>query len=357
MKAPYVTWQDLQRMPLGVAWSAMGAPNTFSPGSEENRAQLTEICFTATNFALVEVNQELAAGIQSEQLAGPRSHRIGVAPSGEMRFLTTYFPILKVVAGCFNPAGLFPPAYTLIPPGYAYPEEQPFTYGTGLPSASTGGMAAIRMSPGYAGGWYGGSGGTMYTMQYVSGWPHAELTEAIAAGVSEIPVDEILGFAGTTVPIFDGPNTEQVQVASVTPNAPAAWSATSTYNPGVLVTFNDVLYLSLIASGPNLPVGAQQPSTNSSAYWTTPPEPCGPGTLSLLNPTQKPHQNLPVLVTGLPRVVRWACALEAKAQGLEQGLATVSIPGEGGQATSTAEAIEAAHRDAVAALANFRRIY
>ena len=79
-------------------------------------------------------------------------------------------------------------------------------------------------------------------------------------------------------------------------------------------------------------------------------------TLNLVAPTRYAH-NAPVLVTAIPKGIRWATALYAKAWSLQNGLAAVSIPGSDGKAVTTEEAIEEAMKLAAIAVAPYCRIY
>jgi hypothetical protein len=90
------------------------------------------------------------------------------------------------------------------------------------------------------------------------------------------------------------------------------------------VSLSGANYACLVTNGPGTVNGAITPGT-STAYWAANPEPAGPGTLELLSPIRNPH-TAPVLVTTVPPQVRWAVALYAKAEALERGVATMSIP-------------------------------
>jgi len=350
---PYSLPLDIQSAPLGVSWQSIGSPGSTKPDTSQNTAALLSICLTATTEVEAECNQRLACQVITEQLVGP-GHRIGIQNSGMARFITSFTPVSKVVAGLVAPVGVPHPNYTLIPAGNAYPEEQPAATGLTTPYQFGGGMAAIMINPAYM-GWGWGREGTLVVMQYLNGWPNAQLTEDAAAGATTLEVSEVAGMTGADVWISDGGYMEEVSVTSATVTPPA-WSAASNYRAGQLVTYQGATYQGLIASGPGTPAGVQTPQTASTPWWITPAEPTGPGTLTLATPTLFAH-TAPVLVTGLPYNVRWATALYAKAQALQRGLATVSVPGTGGKAAAADDAIDAARMEAVAVLAAYRRIY
>jgi hypothetical protein len=349
---PYVSAVDLtQTLPLGVSWTTMGKVAGTNPNEQQNAAALDQVCRLASAQTRGEAQQDLACRLITESQRGPSSW-IGTLPSGQGRMLARFFPIWKVVGAAVSDAAAFPKNWTIIPPGYAYPEMT--TMDGLLPSGLGGWSNAILLSPNYF-GWAFGRYGMEVQVSYLHGWPHAQLTADVEAGADTIDVDVLDGYIpGARLEVMDGAAIEQVEIQSVTPATPAAYSATLTYPTGALVTLSATTYQCLIANGPGAPNGVQGP-TSTSAYWTTTIEPTGPGTVTLGGTLEFDH-NAGTLVTALPYSVRWATGLFAKAMALQRGLATVSLPGNAGKGVSTEEAIDSAIKEAVAALGPYRRI-
>lgn len=275
MPSPYILPSDLIPAPLGVAWSTIGAtdPGATIPTAAQNLAELTNICWRATELVDNEAVQTLRATIFTEQLPAP-SHRVGILPNGNARFMTSFNPIINVVAGQYALGG--PPFnWQTIPVDYMVPEESPILgVGSAAPIGATAGVNAILIG-GQVIGWWGGRMGTRVSVTYENGWPHAGLTADVAAGAVTLTVDDVTGWAGVAGMIYDGANTETVQVLSVTPDTPGQVA------------------------------------------------PAGPGTLTLVTGTLYPH-TAPVLVSALPASLRWAAMLAAKEEALSRGVPAVS---------------------------------
>jgi hypothetical protein len=354
--APYVSAVDLmQTYPLGVSWGSIGKVGSTNPSEQQNAAALDQLCRLATANARGELQQDAHTTFITEGQRGP-GQWIGTMASGQGRMLARMFPIWRIEAAAVAAAADFPKNWTVIPPGYVYPELG--TMNGILPSGIGGWSNAILISPSYF-GWGFGRNGVEVQVSYLHGWPNTQLTAEANADVSTLTVDQLCGVVpGIEMMLMDGADIEQVQIASVTPATPAAYSATQPYSPGKLVTYSAETWQALIPSGPGLPNGVQTPGSNSP-YWTSTVDPTGPGTVTLAANTQFSHQE-GTLLTALPYDVRWGTALYAKALALQRGLATVTVPGPGGGGGrgggSTEMAIEAAQKEAVSILAPYRRI-
>lgn len=306
-------------------------PSNATP--DQLQAALQDLCVTATAMANNEVGQTLRATVDLETLQAP-SHRVGIEPNGWARFVTSLFPVLKVVqcqvayGGPRTPAagGVAAFNYTTVPAGMAFPEQAPFgVLGSSAPGGATGGMNAIMIAGGFV-NWGRGRMGTRISMLYVNGWPHTSITETVDAGVTVLPVDDVTGWfnsadaVGATGRIFNQESSEIVHVIGATPN-----TAPTDINP----------------------------------------EPHGPGTLTLAGPTTFAHTVGPAhgpIVTALPTTVRDATMLFAAAQGLRNGMATMTAPSLPGAATSSGTggvqgAIKFLEEQAAWNLRSFKRTY
>ncbi len=270
------------------------------------------------------------------------------------RMITNWQPIRRVLQGAVAPVVQIPKTFTVIPPSSIYPENPPMGFfGTTTPEPYHSGNNSILISPTYMNWWYGRYGTEIWAT-YLNGWPHTALTADSAEGARTLAVDDVTGMGGAAPWINDGGVTEQVVVTAVTPNAPVAYDATVTYPAGILVTSGGSTFQAMIPNGPGTPFGPQTPV--AGPYWSTTLEPAGPGTLTIASATLFAHTS-GATVTAVPDGALWACALFAKAVALQRGLATVSIPSDGGdKAVSTEMAIQEAMREGVAHLVDFRRI-
>lgn len=366
MAAPYLEVADLLQQPLGVAWTAFGGgPTTSSPPDTDNASALLVGCEWASAEVNREANQNLGCALVSQDYYVP-SHRASVQPNGTVRLLADLFPVLNIALALSSvSAQPWPKNWVVIPPGAAWPERRPVgVYGTSEPSGFAAGGNGILIGGGFGGlgYWSGGlgRGGVQVFINYLHGWPHSVLVEDCTQGATSLAIDEVAGMQGAALNILDGTSAETVQVASITMPTPPAYSASGVYFPGVVVSDGaGNSWQCGVSNGPGTLSGVQAlPTTLPTVgpYWSSAVVPAGPGTINLVAPTTYAH-TAPVLVTAIPKGIRWATALYAKAWSLQNGLAAVSIPGSDGHAVTTEEAIEEAMKLAAIAVAPYCRIY
>src|SRR5260221_296901 len=73
---PYITPDMLQRQPTGIAWNSLVPRNGSS--SQDLNAILIDVCQQATGLVDGHCNQPLRATLNTEELSGPGSNRVGV---------------------------------------------------------------------------------------------------------------------------------------------------------------------------------------------------------------------------------------------------------------------------------------
>jgi hypothetical protein len=356
MSAPYQLPGDLQNQPLGVSWTTLGGGNTLRADAAASQAAMMTIARTATSSCDSEAGQMLRSTLMTETFYAP-SHRCGILPSGLGRLHASMNPITKVVYAQVAPANQLPtPSWTQLPVGCAYPEEEP-PYGghnNAAPGGAHGGAAGILFSGNYV-NWTQGRMGIRGQVSYLAGWPHTALTSAASTSDMSILVDDVTGWEGATGIITDGGNTELVSCAIAVAALAPPYNAAANYAPSRFVSYLGQNFFSTVANGPNTAAGVVTPGTGS--VWMENTEPAGPGTLELVEPLAFDHA-APVLVTTLPSGVRWACALYAKAQALERGIATMTIESaEGSGGGGLGGAINSARTEAAIAIRDYARVY
>lgn len=355
--APYLCPAHLVTQPLGVSWKSLGVQGSTNPPEAANTAALVAVVQTASNQVDVETGMTPRSMIVAEAIRGP-SHRLGFLPGNSTaRLLTSWHPIPKVLQGAVAPTSQVPKTWTVIPPNGIFPESPPQGfYGTSTAEPYHGGNNAILVPGGNIGGigWWYGRYGTEVWPTFLNGWPHGSLVAGVSAGVTTLYIDDLTGFVGSAPWINDGSTSEQITVLSAASSVvAAAWSNSVYYPPGAVASLSGVTYQAMLPSGPGSPFGPQSPP--ASGYWSTTIEPTGPGVLTLAAPGVVNAHSAGATITAIPHAVLWAAALFAKAEALQRGLATVSIPGDSGKAPSTEEAINAAIKEAVANLVPFGR--
>lgn len=342
-----------------MSWATIGQQGTTNPPTEVNSVAIAQVLRTASNQVDKECGQTLRSMVVAEAIRGP-SHRMGFLPGSSVaRALTSWHPIRRVLQGAIAPVGVTPASYNVIPAGNIFPESGPMGFfGTTTPEPYHGGNNSLLISAGFI-NWGYGRYGTELWATFLNGWPHGSMAVGCSEGVSTLEVDEICGMVGSAPWINDGPSTEQVVVVGATPATPGAWSAMVNYPPGVMVTSGGVTYQAMMPSGPGTQFGAQTPGASapaSTSFWSTTIEPAGPGVLTLADGVENAHGS-GATVTAMPEDVLWACALFAKAEGLQRGTATLTTNPDGGPEVTTLEkVIESTYAEAVARLADFRRI-
>jgi hypothetical protein len=261
------------------------------------------MCSRATARVDEYCNQALRATIDTELMHGP-DYRVTSGPGAgggsptpywgnagyNARIVLSRWPVLEVTNVQTCPNSLWPRQWTALPTGYYEPESPPIgIYGSAAAGGAAQGGQAIIIAPGYI-TWNYGRNGWAIQITYINGWPHTEITEYIAAGVSEIPVDDTTG-----------------------------WATENYFN-----TFTG-------ATGTIKDSGQQE-----SVHVTEASVASGPGTLTLASPTNYPHQ-AGTLLTTLPSSVEQACIYFATAEALTRGATSTTIHSIGGHAQSSGQ--------------------
>jgi hypothetical protein len=260
------------------------------------------MCLRATAQVNGYCNQVLRATADTELFHGP-DFRVTVGPGGggssspaywftrtgtfNARIMLSRFPLLEITNVATCPNTYWPRTWTSVPSGYYEIEKPPIgIYGSVSPSSEAFGGQSILVAPGYI-DWSCGRNGWAIQVEYINGFPHAEITSAAAAGSNALTVDDCTGWAvtnwagvtGATGIIKDSGQQESVHVVS----------ASATSGPGVLTLSSDLVY---------------------------------------------PHQ-AGTLVTTLPANIEQACILFATAEALTRGATTTTIHDIGGHAQNT----------------------
>lgn len=297
----------LTSAPTGIAWGSIPTPKASAPAQ---LAEQTNICWRATNMVDAYCNQTLRATLDVELVSGP-NFRLTLDATGVARVITSRWPVLDVVSARVSPRAAFPRSWQVLPPSAALPEEPPMTFGSTVEGAAGAGGAAVLIAPGYV-TWYGGRGGYLVELSYVNGWPHSGLTVNAAAGVTTLTVDDVTGFTGASAFLYDGGNTETVNVTSVAATSPVT-----------------------------LPSGAVVP--------------VGPGTLTLASPTTFPHR-AGVACSSIPQDVSWATVLYGAAQALTRGSTAITAQAMPGSQVAGGKSTDELKVEAEILLAPYRRI-
>ncbi len=301
----------LQRAPTGIPWDMIPAPNATAA---EQQAEQLNICWRATNDVDRTCNQPLRATLDVEEEIGP-DYRITVHANAAT-LLASRWPVIQIIGGQWSPASSFPPVWTPIPASAIRARTQLIgTFGTSAPGAAGAGPSEIEISRAYLPS-FGGRDTLRLQVAYLNGWPHAGITDAVAAGALSVPVDDVTGMAGASVFLYDDASTEVVQVASVAAANPVNWP------PDAAV-----------------PVSV----------------PTGPGTLTLLAPTQFEH-TAGVVISALPQDISLATINLAAAQVLDAGASSLQMGSLAGSQVTTSGGASSLRAQAQLTLRDYARI-
>jgi len=274
---PYITPDILRSAPTGILWDSLATLER--PDPQKLWAEMLNLCSRATSQINGYCNQPLRATVDTETLYGPGDFRFQMRRNGVARLLLSRSPVTSVISGQVSPAYAFPEQWVSIPAAGFKPEVPLIgVYGTTAPGASGDGGQAVLLAPGYV-SWWGGASEVQVT--YINGWPHGSLQAAVAAGATEITVDDCTGW---------GP-----------PSGATSGAAGILYDQG-----------------------RQESFTVTAASATS-----GRGTLTLASPLSYPHQ-AGVIATTLPGTVMQAAILFATSLALVGGATAVTqeaIPG------------------------------
>lgn len=312
MATSYITVPMLLNAPTGASWEVIPEPDS---DTEAQFAELTNVCWRANSIIDTYCNQVLRATVDTEQLTGPGSPRVGMVPgTGIGRLVMRRWPVTQILAIQTSPTRSFPRAWSTVPAGM-YDIEHPLINSltdTASATAPDGGWS-IQVAPGYIPPLTPRTRNSMRVMvSYTNGWPHTSLTQPAAAGSTVLHVDDVTGWAGANGFVYDGAVTEPVSVLSASATTPLT-----------------------------LPNGVGTAQT-------------GPGTITLSTGLANPHAASAV-VSSLPANVIWAAALAAASQALEAGITGLVI-GTAGSVSEGGHAVEDLVTEYEVLLQPFRRI-
>lgn len=304
--------------PVGVQWGTIPFTSGGTVSPAQQYAVLANICLQATNRAEQIVNQPLRSVKTTEDLEGPNFRVTVQWSSGNGRFIAARWPVTQVLSVQTAPNAGWPRQWTTLPAGNFEPEYPvDGLYGASVPSAGAGGQS-ILFAPGYMGWGCGGGfrwpGGQISGRQgfrvsatYLSGWPHAALTQSGTAGATSLVVDDVTGW------VITGTNGGTIGAAGIIYDAVG---------------------------------GGQEAITCTGASASS-----GPGTISLAAPLNYAHA-APVVVSAMPSSAIWATALLAGRAALIRGATATTVPTTGGRQQVTPDGLLA---DAKDLLHTFRR--
>ena len=214
-----MTAATLLARPAGISWQIVP---TLTANSAQQLAQIQQACWNATSTVDGYCRQPLRATINTETSAGPGQPRVSVnRASNVATLITRRWPVTDIAAIQTSQSQYFPPVWTLIPAGQ-YRARHP-VIASAAPTLATGpsGGNVIDVAPCYI-NWDYGRGGWDVMTSYTSGFgPHAGLTASAVATAEALSVDDVTawgdGWAGV---IYDGANTEPVQVTTAAATTP-----------------------------------------------------------------------------------------------------------------------------------------
>ena len=316
MVTPYCSAGMLTAQPAGLSWQTVP---TLTASTQEQAAQLAQVCRNASSIVDSSCRQPLRATVNTETLTAPGKGRLTIdAETGIGSVVTRRWPVAQVLAVQTSPARAFPPVWTPVAVNQTsirYPVlSAPFA----APQSSASGGNVIDLAPGVA-SWANGRGTLRLEQAYLSGWAHAGTTGMALAGAMTMHVDDVTGWAGASGWIYDGTSTEPVTVTTATADS-------ALVIPGIVNPVVNSL------SGGALTVQA------------------GPGTVTLTSPLTYGHGAGTVL-SALPETALRAAALFCAVQAIEtiDAIATQSLSGEVGSTSLLAQSAEMA-------LCEFRRV-
>ncbi|MFE2407119.1 hypothetical protein ACFXDE_02110 [Kitasatospora sp. NPDC059408] len=286
MATPYITPAMLLAQPAGISWRVMP---TLTADTPSQLAQIQQVCWSATAVVDSYCRQPLRSVIVTETNAGPGGPRVAVDRHTQLgTLIARHRHLSDVWAVLVSPSRSFPPAWSPVAAGQ-FRLRTPVSFAGPGPATGPSGGSAIDVAAGWI-DWRQGRGGWQVQSSCSSGWPHAGLTVAAAAGAMSISVDDVTGWGGahgTAGFLYDGAASENIAVSSAT-------AAT----PTVL---------------PNTAIAVQ----------------AGPGTIQLAQPLTQAHP-VGAVVSALPANVIHAAGLAAAVEALEgiDAIATQSLSGQ-----------------------------
>jgi hypothetical protein len=310
--SPYVTPSVIANAPTGVPWNLIPEIDATALAKY---AEQSNVCWRASAEADRICNQPLRATVDIEEEDGP-DFRLTLDPGTNVaRMLASRWPVVSVIGAQVSPAAAFPPSWKVLPPNQVRARAGVFSaYGSTIPGSGAQGQSEFVIAPGYV-TWTNGRNGTTLQVGYLSGWPHAGLTATAAQNTSTLAVDDVTAFLTAAPFIYDGANTEQVYVSTVTANS--------------LLTVMGV------------------------------PVPAGPGTVTLSSPLQYTHTVTPgqdqILVSSMTPDMQWAVILLCASMALEAGIEGIVISDVHGGSQSSGGGAERLAVQAEVILNSYRR--
>ncbi|MGA5820813.1 hypothetical protein ACPC54_23470 [Kitasatospora sp. NPDC094028] len=276
----------LLAQPAGISWKVIP---TLTADTPSQLAQIQQVCWSATATVDTYCRQPLRAMVTTETHAGPGGRRVAVNQHTHAgTLIARHRHLYDVLAVQVSPARAFPPVWASVPAGQFRLRTPVFPAGP-TPATGPSGGSVIDVAPGWI-DWRQGRSGWQVQMSTASGWPHAGLTAAAAAGAMTISVDDVTGWGGAHGAAgfcYDGAATETIVVGS-------AAATTPTVLPNTTTTVQT-----------------------------------GPGTIQLAQPLTAGHP-AGAVVSALPANVIHAAALAAAVEALEgiDAIATQSLSGQ-----------------------------
>lgn len=228
-----------------------------------------------------------------------------------MRLIMSQWPVMEILSVQVSP-NCFPRSWTSLTSGYWQPETPVVNvYGSSAPTGSAQGGQSIIISSQAGGGWWLGRSGYVFQVEYLSGWPHTQLTAAVTSGATTIDVDDCTGWYITNVAGSE------------------AGARGGVFDPG----------------------GAEEAVMVTASSATS-----GPGTLTLATALLYDHPQY-TLVSTMPQTIQWGCVLACTSIALTRGAtatAVHSVPG--GQASMAGKGPEALMQEAELLWHSYRRV-
>lgn len=234
--------------PTGVSWNIIPKPKATTA---EVYAEVANVCWRATSMVDTFARQVLRSTVASEYLNGPGLPRCNVdRNTGGGVLQAKWWPVTEVLAIQVSSSRAFPPVWTPVPAGQWRIRHPLISVGDSASATAPDGGWTVDVAPGWIswsgrgrgpvpGAWTGGGGrgGQLVQLCHLNGWPHTSLTQAAEAGATELSVDDVTGWTGTSGFAYDGAATEQTaggSVAAATPVVLPDGAGTAQSGPGTV---------------------------------------------------------------------------------------------------------------------------
>lgn len=192
---PYITNDEYKQAPTSVDVDDFVGGGTMAL----NDVELSNVIARASSWVDSHCGQVLAATQDTESL------RTRVSRDGMMHIHPRFWPVISVVSASF---GYAPNQMQTLDPTTAWIEPMSVTFPLANYSLRFSGQ--IQFTANYA-----QTAQQYVTLTYVNGYANTVTTGTTVAGATSLPVKDITGFQpGQRFTIYDGVNTEIVQVAS-----------------------------------------------------------------------------------------------------------------------------------------------